>query len=78
MADRFKPVWAGETQKPRRPQPAAASSTTDAESGAEQATAGQELRALQAMRDRGHLSEEDHERRRAAILARVRATNHSQ
>jgi hypothetical protein len=48
--------------------PAAASGMTDSESGVDPGTTEQDLYALKVMCDRGLMSREEYERRRAEIL----------
>lgn len=80
MAQRFTPVWreakSGRTDTGRPEvrragsRPGAAGAAADAESGSEAATETrrQALFALKVMRERGHMTQEDYDRRRAAIL----------
>ena len=49
--------------------PGAAPAATDGESGFDQGTAEEDLRALQVMLDRGLMSQAEFDRRRAEILA---------
>ncbi len=68
---RFKSVWADARPqyRLRRSSSAAANAEADAESACLPDSTRQSLRALAIMRDRGHLSVEEFDRRRAALLA---------
>ena len=70
MTHRFVSIW-GEGRRHRRrrtARPAAATGSADAESGCEGRNRDAALRALKAMLERGLMSREEHDRRRAAIL----------
>ena len=69
MTHRFLSIW-GEgrrgTRRTRRP--AAATDAADAESGSQGRNRDAELRALKVMAQRGLMSPEEYDRRRAAVL----------
>ena len=75
MTRRFKPIWGEAPRTPRRPalRPGAAAMVTDGESG-DQGVDRQPgidkaaLRALQVMRDRGLLTQEEYDARRDELL----------
>ncbi len=68
MGKRFVSVW-GEGPAVRvAGRPAAASMAADSESGTDGAGVEADLRALRVMRERGLISAEEHERRRAELL----------
>ena len=66
MPKRFKAIW-GEKRPPKSLGRPAASAETDSESGDEGAGRDKDLYALKVMRERGLISEEDYERRKAKI-----------
>ncbi len=68
MPRRFKAIW-GEKRPPKSLGRPAASAETDSESGDEGAGRDKDLYALKVMRERGLISEEDYERRKARIEA---------
>ncbi len=66
MPKRFKPIW-GDKRPPRSLGRPAASAEADSESGDEGAGRDRDLYALDVMRQRGLISEEEYERRKAQI-----------
>ncbi len=66
MPKRFKPIW-GDKRPPRSLGRPAASAEADSESGDEGAGSDKDLYALDVMRKRGLISEEEYERRKAQI-----------
>ena len=70
MPKRFKPIW-GDKRPPRSLGRPAASAETDSESG-DEGVAGRdkELYALNVMRERGLISEEEYQRRKDQIEGR--------
>lgn len=69
MPKRIRPIWGDEKPAKTLGSPAA-SAETDSESGNEGAGRDKDLYALEVMRDRGLISEETYERRKAALLER--------
>ena len=68
MARRFKAIW-GEKRPPRTLGRPAASAEADSESGNEGADPAKDRYALNVMRDRGLISEDEYQRRKAKIAA---------
>ena len=68
MPKRFKAIW-GEKRSPKTLGRPAASAEADSESGDEGAGRDKDLYALDVMRERGLISEEDYRRRKAKIEA---------
>ena len=66
MPKRFKAIW-GEKRPAKTLGRPAASAETDSESGDEGAGRDKDLYALEVMRKRGLIGEEDYERRKARI-----------
>ena len=66
MPKRFKPIW-GDKRPPKSLGRPAASAEADSESGVEGAGRDKDLYALDVMRKRGLISEEEYARRRAKI-----------
>lgn len=67
MPKRFKALWGGKRPPKTRGRPAA-SAEADSESGNEGAgSSDKDLYALDVMRERGLISEQDYRRRRAAL-----------
>ena len=69
MTHRFRSIWGeGRRGTRRKRRPAAANGTADEESGFQGRDRDAELRALKVMAQRGLMSPEEYDRRRAAIL----------
>ena len=68
MPKRFRPIW-GKDKPARTLGRPAASAETDSESGNEGVDRAKDLHALEVMRDRGLISEEEYRRRKAKIEA---------
>ena len=66
MPKRFKAIW-GEKRPPKTLGRPAASAEADSESGDEGAARDKDLYALEVMRERGLISEEDYRRRKARL-----------
>ena len=66
MPKRFKAIW-GEKRPPKTLGRPAASAEADSESGNEGAGRDKDLYALEVMRERGLISEEEYARRKAAL-----------